>query len=163
MDRRAFLGLATGMAAGLLVGCGDDDVVGGEAETDSTSTGTSPSTTASTSSQATTGSTDPDGTGSDSTGEDSGETTDTGEEVCEPGGFEESFDAEAVPQDDEAFPLAIMAGEMKPTSAMFSTWLPDGQTRLLRIWRPAAEQGSVIVAAELEVTPDAAGFVEVSV
>jgi phosphodiesterase/alkaline phosphatase D-like protein len=165
MDRRAFLGVATTMAAGLLVGCGDDVGVG---DLDETGTDTTDGTTRAD----TTSSTAPDGTGetgTDSAGDASGDTDDTddtgdtGETVCESDGFVEAFDAEEVFEDHEAFPLAIMAGEMRPTSAMFSTWVPDGQPRLLRIWRPAESEGFVVIAAEIEVTPDSAGFVKISV
>jgi phosphodiesterase/alkaline phosphatase D-like protein len=165
MDRRGFLGLATTVAAGLLVGCGDDGAGVGDDDGTGTGTGTGDTTDGSTRTD-TTASTAPDGTGStgaDATGDESGDADDTGESVCEPGGFEEVFDADAVTEDGAAFPLAIMAGEMKPTSALFSTWIPDAQTRLLRIWRPADAEGTVIVAAELEVTPDAAGYVKVPV
>ena len=165
MDRRGFLGLATGAAAGLLVGCGDDDAILGEGETDSSSTGAGPETSRTTgaSTRAATSSTDPDGTGTDPSEDETGDTGDTGEATCEPGGFETAFDAETLPEEDEAFPIAIMAGEMKPTSAMVTTWIPDGQPRLLRIWRPGPADGTVIVAAEVEVTPNAAGFVKVPV
>jgi phosphodiesterase/alkaline phosphatase D-like protein len=169
MDRRAFLSMATGMAAGLLVGCGDDaDLFDGDDET-GTGTGSADRETTDASTRTdTTASTAPDGTGTgsssdDATGDGADETGEPPEPLCEPGGFEEAFDASAVLEDEAAFPIAIMSGEMRPTSAMFSTWVPDGQTRLLRIWRPAETEGHVVIAAELEVTPDAAGFIKVSV
>lgn len=150
LPRRSFFGLALGASAAWLVGCGDDlpavegDGASGSSGSGSTGGSTDGSTSTSSSSD-----------GADSTG-------DTGEpEVCDDEAVIAAFDPDAIPQDDTAFPYALMAGEMTATSALLAIQIPDAQPRLLRVWRPADEPGMVWLVRELEVTPSADGYAKV--
>lgn len=171
MDRRTFLGIGLGSAAALTMGCSDDaagadgsssgsgssgaDSSGGPMGTSSSSGDTA---VADTTVAADSSSSSSDG--SDSS--DSGSSTDTGDQACEPDGSVIEFDPEAIAQDDVTFPLAVMAGEMRPTSVMFAVWISDGVPKLLRVWTPA-DAGTVTLVAEQQVVPDADGFVKVTV
>lgn len=169
LDRRTFLGLGLGSAAAWMVGCGDDGIAsgdGGGSTSTSGSTGVDASSTGIDDTAATT-----TGSGADTTGADPGSSsgtagdesgTDTGTEACEPEGRVVAFDPAAIAQDDATFPLAVMAGEMRPESVMFAVWIADAQPKLLRVWAPA-EAGSVTIVAEQQVVPDADGFVKVTV
>ena len=167
LDRRNFLGLAAGGAALWISGCGDDGSAG-EGE-DESGGGTAADGTVGDDDDD-----DDDDNGSTGPGEETGigddddddyddddsEDESTGGEPveCETDTFEEEFDAGAIPQDDDMFPLAVMAGEMRRTSAMFSTLLPGGGTKTLRVWRPGDRDGVMVIVAELEVEPDADGY-----
>jgi len=162
LPRRRFLGLTVGTAAAWLSGCGDDGPPAGDGtgtgETGSSSDGGSTTdggilddTGTDTGIGSDTGTSDD---GSDSTGE-------TGEPACVDEGFEEDFDAEAIPTDDAVFPYAIMAGEMQPTSALLAIQIPDAEPKQLRVWRPVEPEGTVLVVAEEEVVPDADGYAKV--
>lgn len=152
LPRRGFLGLALGASAAWLVGCGDD-LPSGEGDGSGSSTGEG-STGGSTSSGLD-GSTSSSSSGAD----DSTTTGDTGEpEICEDGGVLEAFDPEAITQDDNVFPYALMAGEMMTTSALLAIQIPDAQPKLLRVWRAADEPGMVWLVHEIEVVPNADGY-----
>jgi hypothetical protein len=155
LPRRGFLGLAAGASAAWLVGCGDDSAVGsGDGSDDSTSD-------ASTTADSTTGSLD---TSSDaSTSLDADSTTGEPEDVCPDGAVLEPFDPDAIPQDDAAFPFALMAGEMQTSSAMLAIQIPDAQPKLLRVWRPADEPGMVWLVLEAEVVPTADGYAKLPI
>ncbi len=162
LARRGFLGLALATSAVWLSSCGDDVTVGGGSGSGSTGSGggrdstTGPGGLDDTS----TGSPPPDGSGSSS----SSDTTDTGEpELCMDEGFTEELDADAIPQDDESFPQAVMAGEMRTTTALLATRIADAQPRLLRVWRPVEPDGTVLVVFEAEVVPTPEGLVKVPV
>ncbi len=165
MDRRAFLGIGLGSAAALTIGCGDD-TAGMAAGSSGASSGSGtddsggPMGTSSSPGATTEADTTSAADTSSSDGSDSG--TDTGAEACEPGGSVIEFDPNAIAQDDVTFPLAVMAGEMRPTSAMFAVWIADVAPKLLRVWTPA-DAGSVTLVAEQQVVPDPAGFVKVTI
>jgi alkaline phosphatase D len=173
IDRRTFLGLALGPAAAVLVGCGDDSSAIGDAES-STGTGdtTGSTSSASTTTSASTAVADTSGSGdasSDSSSSDGSDadtgtsTSTTGDEVCEPDGEVIEFDPVAIPQDDVTFPLAVMAGEMRPESIMLAVWIPDAQPKLLRVWTASDDAGSVAMVHEQQIEPDADGFAKVTV
>jgi phosphodiesterase/alkaline phosphatase D-like protein len=150
LPRRSFLGLALGASAAWLVGCGDDPPAGdGDGDASSSGEGSS--------SDSTTAALD-DSTSS-SSGADESTTGDTGEpEVCEDGGALEAFDPEAIPQDDNTFPFALMAGEMQTTSALLAVQLPDTLPKILRVWRPTDQPGMVWLVREIEVVPNEDGY-----
>lgn len=156
LPRRGFLGLAAGASAALLVGCGDDSAVGtGGGSDDSTSD-------ASTSADSTTGSLDSSSDASTSLEADST----TGEpepEVCLDDAVLEAFDPDAIPQDDAAFPFALMAGEMQTSSALLAIQVPDAQPKILRVWRPADEPGMVWLVLEAEIVPTADGYAKLPI
>ena len=169
IDRRRFLGLAMGGTAALMTACGDDSPGGSGTDggTDGSSSGTSgsPTTTPGTSNG-------PEGTG-DTTGvatmdsqgsdESSGGETDTGPtpECGEPEIID--FDPESIVLEQSLFPLAVMAGEMKPESAMFSIFIADAQPKVLRVWQPGDEAGTVKLWHEQTVEPNADGYAKVTV
>ena len=158
VDRRTFLQLGVSAAAGVVVACADDGAVGVEGsetgDTGDTETGGESETSGSGD-----GDGDPatgDGDGDPTTGDGDGDPVDD----CE--GTLIDFDPEAVAYDDALFPLAVMSGEMRPNSAMFTCYIEDASPKLLRVWRPA-EPGQVALIAELEVTPSDAGYAKVTV
>lgn len=190
LPRRDFLRLSLGGAA-LLAGCGDDEIgdsasagtSGSTGETTggsggaSTSNGTSETSGgASESAGSTTG--DGTSTGDPSTSGSSGDTsttavdtatsgtttegdTTTGDELC--AGEVIAFDPEAIPLDDETFPLAVMAGEMKPTSIMVTVFIADGAPKTLRIWRKSQEDGFVELIHEAPMIPTPEGYAKLAV
>jgi len=163
VERRAFLGYAVGGAATAWVsGCGDDGTAG-TAEGGTSSSGADGTVAAD---GASTGITDETGLDDtvDSSGDSSGTETGGPAIPCdEPNAFEEEWEAGALEQDDETFPLAVMAGEMRPNSAMFTVLIDDAQTKFLRVWRAGSEEGVVLVVAEVEVTPSETGYAKVMV
>lgn len=169
VDRRTFLGLALGPAATLLVGCGDDGTSVGGTETGSGSSGSTgldaPGSSSGESGQAddTTGAPADSSTGAEGSDSGSGSGTDTGEAVCEPDVSIIEFDATTIPQDDVVFPLAVMAGEMRADSMMLTVWVPDAQPKRLRVWSATDEPGSVAVAFDDMVAPNADGFVKLTI
>ena len=109
----------------------------------------------------------PDGTGATTDDTSAGSTGDTdgdtdGVEVCE-GAEEIEFDPEAIAQDDTTFPLAIMAGEMRPESAMIAVFVENPEPKVLRVWQPSEQAGTVLLVHEQMVTPDADGYLKVTV
>ncbi len=85
--------------------------------------------------------------------------TDTGEPLCDEAMVvEEVFDADAIPQDDTNFPLAVMAGQMQPDSFMGAVWVADATPVTLRVWRETAVDGTVAIVHEAQITPDADGY-----
>ncbi|MEX1366619.1 MAG: alkaline phosphatase D family protein, partial [Nannocystaceae bacterium] len=105
--------------------------------------------------------------GDSSTGADDDSSGDTGEPTeCVDEAFVETFDAEAIPQDDAVFPYAIMAGEMRTTSALLAVQvpaMPPAEAIWLRVWRPGADEGTVSVVVEAEVELDADGYAKIPV
>ncbi len=177
LGRRTFLSLTGGGLVSLVVGCGDDSISagsetdGGTAADGSSGDAPSTSTLSSSTTQTTAGpSTDPDGTGSttqdtdDTTGVPDTETeTDTDEPAeCEDGELID-FDPNAVALDEAIFPLTAFAGEMKPESAMFTIYVPDGAPKLFRLWRPGKDDDTVFLVHEETITPNEDGFVKFSV
>lgn len=167
IDRRTFLGLTLGPAAALLVGCSDDP-----APSSDTGDGSGSTTSGVDDGGATTGSSGAGETAvqggtaaDDSTGAAGSTDTggDTGGAACEPDGRIIQFDPDAIPQDDAAFPLAVMAGEMRPESIMLAVWIPDAAPKLLRVWTAGEEAGTVELAFDEMVAPDADGFVKLTV
>ena len=173
VERRTFLGLAVGSAATLWAGCGDDGVTfnsEGSSEDGGTAVGDDDDDDTTTGGGGGGGSTDTGDTGiADSTGDDDDDDDDdssTGDppEACEEeGAFEEEFDAPSIAEDDTTFPLAVMAGEMKPTSAMFTVYIDDAQPKILRVWRAGSSEGTALIVAEVEVTPSADGYAKATV
>ncbi|RLB56046.1 MAG: hypothetical protein DRJ42_04375 [Deltaproteobacteria bacterium] len=70
-----------------------------------------------------------------------------------------AFDPEAVPASEASFPHGIMAGAMKPDSALFWTHRVGTGDTILRVYRQGAAAGEVVVAYEATVAPDAFGYV----
>lgn len=179
LPRREFLRL-TGAALLALPACADDQAAGSEG--DGSSTGGDGSSSSSSSSDApTTGDALPT-TGGTSTGEGTGtgdgttgsttepvddttgttgddSTTDgtTGEpDAC--AGEPLAFDPEALAQDFDRFPIAALAGAMRQESALLQTWTVSAAPVLLRVWQPGDAPGTVRLAYEQELVPDAAGY-----
>lgn len=160
LPRRGFLGLALGASAAWLAGCGDDVPVGTGDGTGSSTTGDGSSSSATT--HALDGSTTGDGSSS-SDGADSTSDTDDPPQACTDDAELVAFDPDAIPQDDAVFPYAVMAGEMRTTSALLAIQIPDAQPKLLRVWRPADEPGMVHLLLETEVVPNAEGYVKLPI
>lgn len=169
IQRRGFLGLAMGGSAALLTACADD--APGTVETDGgTGTDTDASGTSGSPSSGPGTSQGPSGTGestsmggSDSSGsaDESGDTGDPPAECDEPEAIE--FDPEPIVYDQAIFPLAIMAGEMKPESVMFAIYIEDKQPKVLRVWTPGDRDGMVRLWHEQMVEPNADGYAKVTV
>ncbi|NVB40078.1 alkaline phosphatase D family protein [Pseudenhygromyxa sp. WMMC2535] len=161
VDRRTFLRMGAAAAASIAVGCADDGA-GLEAGSEDESAGSeSAGLDEIGTSESDTGS---DEAESDAeTGTDSETETDTGEplEQCE--GELIDFDPEAVALDELGFPLALMAGEMRPDSVMLAVYIEDAAPRLLRVWRPSDQPGVIDLIAEREVVPDADGYAKLGV
>lgn len=177
LPRRDFLRLGVGA---LLSGCadgvaGEDESAGGttsttgeDESTSSTSAGESTTTTTgeATSTTTTTGETTSTTTTTGETTIDEttiGDTTTTttGDELC--AGELVEFDAEALPLDDEIFPLAVMAGEMKPTSVMLAVTIADAAPKRLRVWRTTDDPAVIELVHEAEVVPSPEGFARLTV
>jgi alkaline phosphatase D len=162
MQRRSFLVMA---ASGIawLSGCGDDAIDGSGTDDGSSSSGGGTST-AGPSTSSTAGSSGPGGTGS--TTDDSEGSTGPGDtegwEGCEGGEIIE-FAPDDIPQDDSVYPLAVMAGEMKPESAVLAIFIADGDPKTLRVWQPGPDAGTVNLLVETSVEPDADGYAKVPV
>lgn len=175
IDRRGFLTLAGGAASALLVGCGDDAIgsgTDGDTDSDGSSSssgrtvGTGSSSTSSTTAEATS-STGPDGTGTStdesSSGPDESSSSSTGgEPSCENPQILQ-FDPELVSEDNGMFPLAVLAGEMKPTSALLAIYISDGGSKLLRIWQPAEEPNAIALVYEAMVEPGTDGYTKIPI
>lgn len=171
--RRTFLTISAGGIATLLVACDDNSIVGTGTDGGSSSGGTSSSpttgsTTAIDPTMQTGGlSTDPDG--SDSTAgddESASESTDTDNPPsgdCEQEGELIDWQPASVALDEAIFPLAVMSGEMRPESAMFTLYIPDGTAKTFRLWLPAENDGQVHLIDERTVEPNGAGFVKFTV
>lgn len=152
--RRRFLRVAGGGLALVVHGCADDTDGSG---TDGTTgdTGDDGSTESGTTSAGDGGSGTADGTGQGTT---TGDDT-TGDDVPEEcRGEPIAFDPDGIPMDETTFPLAVMAGAMKPTSVLLSTLIDDARPKRLRIWRDHPQDGMVHLIDDLDVTPDADGY-----
>ncbi len=82
--------------------------------------------------------------------------------ACEAEAVEVSFDPADVVQSDLMFPMAVMAGEMTADSVILSTYIPDGQTKRLKVWRPGATPDTVILVKDQDVAPNADGYLKVT-
>lgn len=172
VDRRTFLRMGAGAAATLAVTACADDGVAGDGEDTGTDTGgddevgsTDETGTETGSSDDTTGSTETETTETtEESTETEGEETDTtgGEDPCLEGEIID-FDPEALDYDEELFPLAVMAGEMRPESVMLAVYIDDAQPKTLRVWLPTDTPGQVELVKEMEVAPNADGYLKVSV
>lgn len=178
LERRTFLGLAVGGAATVWVtGCGDDGIAA-DGDGSSGSDGTAGSgtggpddgvddggdTTTAMADGTTTGEVGDTSVADDTTGDSDGSSTGDPEGLCDAeDGFEEEWNAPGLTQDDTTFPMAVMAGEMRPESAMFTVYIEDAAPKILRVWRGASTPGMSLIVAELEVTPSADGYAKVSV
>ncbi len=166
--------MTSGGFAALLVACGDDsiaapDTEGGTGSDGSGETGVGTSGVDSTSTDPTiSGSgvtTSPDGTSSSTTDADdesSSSDTDTPPAECDDG-EEITWQPESTGLDEAIFPLAMMSGEMKPESVMFTIYVPDGGAKTFRLWRQGPREGIVILVHEEVVEPNEAGFVKFTV
>lgn len=173
--RRTFLTISAGGIATFLVACGDDSIAGTGTDSGSSSGGTSGSpstgdpgsTTAIDPTIQTEGvTTDPDGSGSTaSEDESSSDGTDTDDPPleCEDDGELIDWEPASVALDEAVFPLAVMSGEMRPESAMFTIYVPDGAPKTFRLWIPAKDDGQVHLIDERTVEPNGAGFVKFTV
>ncbi len=156
LERREFLNLALGGAATLALAACGDDLPGETAEDEGSTTGSSGGSGS--------GSTEAEGSSTLDSLDETGTTTGEPDPACEePDGFEEDFDAEAIPADDATFPLAVLAGEMQPESIMLSIFIADAEPKTLRVWREAETEGTVVVVAEQEVQPDANGYAQLTI
>ena len=171
--RRTFLTISAGGVAALLAACGDDSIAtsGTDSGTGSTSgsstsggpgSTTSPSSTIDPTTQTGSETTDPDGSGSTTDDETTGTDTDEPPVECEDGELID-WDPSGVGLDETIFPLALMSGEMRPESAMFTVYVPDGAPKTFRIWRPGPDEGSVYLVDEITVEPNGDGFVKFTV
>ena len=144
VGRRGFLRMTAGAVSLLGAACGDDAAGAGGTES-GTGTGTGNGTTGGTGSTgggsgsasgSTTGGPDPDmgGTGP--------------VPACEADAVEVAFDPDAVAQSDLVFPMAVMSGEMTPSSVILTTHIPDAQTKRLKVWRPTETNGNVILVKD---------------
>ena len=172
--RRDFLRLSSA-ALLALHGCGDDgpglaDSSSSDATTDATTSSTgSPQlpTTSGPTGDTSTGELDPtttDVTTTDATTTDAATTQPVPEDMGTPDelcpGEPIDFDPEALPLDLDAFPGALMAGSMRPTSFLFTTCCATPGPRLLRVWRPGERPGSVSLIRELMLEADADGYLQ---
>ncbi len=172
LGRRTFLSIGGGGFAVLLTACGDDSIGGSGTESGSSSgdsTGADGSSTTVDPTLQTGGvTTDPDGSGSTT---DSGSESSSGPDTeTDTGGPSDDCEAEsiewtpaAVPLDEAVFPLAVMSGEMKTESVMFTLYVPDGAPKTFRVWRPGPSDTTVFLIHEEVVVPNAAGFVKFTV
>jgi alkaline phosphatase D len=72
------------------------------------------------------------------------------------------FDAQAVAEDPEAFPLMVMAGDPRPDSMLVWTRVATAEPVRLRVWLPGIDPDDadrVDLLIDRQVTPDAHGFV----
>ncbi|MCO4744819.1 MAG: alkaline phosphatase D family protein [Proteobacteria bacterium] len=88
---------------------------------------------------------------------DTGDTGDTGEVIPQI-----AFEPEALVEDATRFPLALQAGGMRPTSALLTTWTPQGGPVMLRVWQPV-DDGMVDLFHESIVEPEPGGFLRAEV
>ncbi len=165
LGRRTFIRLSAGAAATLAAACGDDGGgagggTAGSTGSGSTATGTTRPGGSTDGSGSQGGST---GTTGSSTGGSTGTSGTTGGAGCEPDAYEIAFDPETIPEDGTIFPLAVMAGEMKPTSVLLSTIVDEPGPVRLKVFRPADDPGSVWMVYEADVTPNADGYLKVPV
>ncbi|HGG57561.1 MAG TPA: hypothetical protein ENK31_07180 [Nannocystis exedens] len=177
LPRRDFFRLGLGGAA-LVVGCGDDMLASSATDSEGSSSGTtdpgqsttddtelstsSGETSSSSSSTTTTGETTVDPTTSDaSTSGTTGDTTTTGGDLC--GGELIEFDPASIDVNELLFPLAVMAGEMRPTSIMVAVFIADAAPKTLRIWRPSDDPALVELIHEEQVVPDSEGYTKLIV
>lgn len=170
IDRRRFLELSLGLGSAAIAGCSDESTAhSGDATGTSTGTSGDASTSTTTSSAGGSSSSGADATttgtladsSSDGGSEDSGTTGSV--EACEPEVEIVELDPDAIAQDDEVFPLALMAGEMRQDAFMVAIWIPDAQPKVLVVWLPGETPGTIAVAHQDTVVPDADGFVKVMV
>jgi phosphodiesterase/alkaline phosphatase D-like protein len=171
LPRREFIRLtgAALLVPGALHGCGDD----GPALLDTTTT--DPGTSSSGSELPTTGGPTGDtSTGDLSSSSSSTSTTaapdssSTGQPVPEDMGAPEQvcpgepleFDAAAISLDLVGFPGAVMAGSMRSTSFLLTTWSAAPGPKLLRVWLPGERDGSVLLVRELELETDLDGHLQ---
>jgi alkaline phosphatase D len=75
---------------------------------------------------------------------------------CE--GEEVVFAPDAVPEDLQRFPLAVIAGAVRPESALLHSFSEVPGPVLLRVWQPGEAEGTVRIVKELEVVADDLGF-----
>jgi alkaline phosphatase D len=177
LSRREFLRLTGAALFPFVVGaCGDDAILGGEGSSsggpgssssgavDPTTgpvdptTGLAPTSTGSTGAGTSTGDDPTTTTGdpSDTSTGDTGDETTTGEPAaCE--GELVDFDPDAVPEDPVRFPRAVLAGAMRPTSAVLLSHTDAAEPAVLRVWQPGERAGQVKLVLEVEVAPDAQG------
>jgi phosphodiesterase/alkaline phosphatase D-like protein len=172
LDRRTFLRLSA--AAGLVTACADDAALigdgtgtetgdgdgdpSGDGDGDGDPTGDGDGDPSGDGDGDPTGDGDGDGDG-DPSGDGDGDGD--GDPICEPTVLD--FDPEAVPVDDQQFPLALMAGEMRPTSVMLTVFIADAAPKRLRVWQPGEAAGQILLAAELDMIPDVDGYAKISV
>lgn len=71
-----------------------------------------------------------------------------------------AFNPDALPPAELLFGLGVQAGAAEPTALTFWTHVSDGQPRTLRVWRPAADAGQVMLAHESTVAPNDGGFLK---
>ncbi len=143
----------------LLLACGDDDAPPADGGLDSS---------ADAAPDATPDSAPPD-TGPPLTCTELPEVVDTGmtaetDPGIDPADFETdettiSFDPSSITESDSDFPHGIMSGAMTADSALLWTHRVGTGDTILRVYRPGATAGDVVVAYEATVTPDAEGYV----
>lgn len=174
--RREFLRIS-GAALLALPACGDDTIAGTDGASSSsggdgsssssgeptsgdlpTTSGSTGDTTTGAIDDGTTTTTSDDGTTTGDTTE--GATTEgaTTDEPADCDAPELAFDPDAIAQDFDRFPTAVLAGSMRQTSALLHTTTSERGPVLLRVWQPGDAPGVVRLAYELEVTPDGAGY-----
>ncbi|HEY8375229.1 MAG TPA: alkaline phosphatase D family protein, partial [Nannocystis sp.] len=176
LPRREFLKL-TGAALIAAPGCADDvmgatgltdgsSTTGGDGSSDGSTaaptTGATPTTGAGTSTgtgtSTSTGAETSTGDGTTGDGTSTGEPSDMGAQpqVCE--GEEIAFAPDAIAEDLQRFPCAVMAGAMRPESVLIHSFSEQPEPALLRVWQPGDTPGTVRLVRELEVAPDEHGY-----
>lgn len=161
LSRRDFLRLAAGALPFFVSACGEDGI--GEAPggtSGGTSGGVAPTTSGGSSSGgAADGSTSSSGEAETSTGE-TGETGAADATTGEPaycGGELVEFDPDAVAEDLVRYPRAVLAGAMRPTSAVLCGHTQAGEAAVLRVWQPGERAGQVRLSVEVELVADERG------
>lgn len=172
LPRREFLRIA-GAALIAAPACSDDAALGSEGLGDTSTGGASGgATTGTTGAPTTSGEATSTGAGASTGGEgtSTGDATSTGDGSstgqasdmgAQPGaceGQEIAFAPDAVAEDLQRFPLAIIAGSMRQESALIHSYTTQPGPLLLRVWQPGGAPGTVRLVRELEVSPDENGY-----
>ena len=66
---------------------------------------------------------------------------------------EVAFTIDDIKQDDTAFPMGVMAGLMKSSSALLWCFVEDNSPKYLRVWRPSDKKGHIQEVMFKKVTP----------
>ncbi len=73
------------------------------------------------------------------------------------------FSPDALPENGGLFPMGVQAGAMRQDGALLWTFVEGAAAVRLRVWRDTDEVGTVALAKDVDVSPDAAGYLKVPV